>query len=328
MQLIVIGLGSMGRRRIRILQRILPDCIIGGVDEREDRKKKCKEEYNIAVFSSLHEAIHTMQPEVALVCTSPISHAEIIMQCLKNNLHVFTEINLISDKYDEIMNMAKARELVLFLSSTPIYKQEIQFILKKMQEDIGPIHYCYHFGQYLPDWHPWENCKDFFAGNKETNGCREILAIEMPWIIKAFGNIKEVRVISDNLTNLNLGFKDSYLLQFLHEGGNGGIVAFDVVCRQPVRRLEIYNENLYLEWAGKPDNLTVKNIDTGDIEYPCSKNNYEVKNGYSELINEQGYVDELLNFLAVLRKDELPLYSFEEDKELIKLIDKIEASDI
>ena len=51
-----------------------------------------------------------------------------------------------------------------------------------LQEFSRPVNYIYHIGQYLPDWHPWENYKNFFVGDKRTGGVREIFGIDLPWL--------------------------------------------------------------------------------------------------------------------------------------------------
>lgn len=47
---------------------------------------------------------------------------------------------------------------------------------------------------------------------------------------------------------------------------------------------------------------------------------------YSDNIVENAYVDELTNFLGVLRGTEQPRYSFEKDLEAIRLMDAIEEA--
>ena len=39
MNIMVIGLGSMGKRRIRLIHELYPEYLIYGIDEREDRRK-------------------------------------------------------------------------------------------------------------------------------------------------------------------------------------------------------------------------------------------------------------------------------------------------
>lgn len=320
MKICVIGLGSMGKRRIRLLKGIDSHFIIIGIDSNKERAAETAEEYGIDCCSGLVDVPDNV--ECAFVCTSPQHHALIIKECLERDLHVFTEINLVSDLYEENCSLAKQKNKVLFLSSTSLYKEEMQIISEKVKQNGKPCAYQYHTGQYLPDWHPWDNLKDFFVSNKETNGCRELFAIELPWIQFAFGKIKRVHVIKRALTGLDLDFPDTYLVQLEHENGNVGSLAVDVVSRQAVRRLEVFNEELYIRWEGTPDTLYEKDI-AADILKQIPAGEYIHKQGYGASINEYAYKKEIEAFFEVI-KGGVSLYSFEQDRETLEMIDEIE----
>lgn len=319
MNICVIGLGSMGKRRIKLLKNFIEVSSIIGVDNNLERTKDVSEKYGIKCYQSLTD-IKT-EIDCAFVCTSPQFHAEIIKECLERELHTFSEINLISDLYEENIQLAKEKKKVLFLSSTPLYKAEIQIIDKKVKENGNVCVYQYHVGQYLPDWHPWDNLKDFFASNKSTNGCRELLAIELPWIQNTFGKIKNINVIKRKLTNLNIEFLDTYSIQLEHTNGNVGALLVDVVSREAVRKLEIINENLYIRWDGTPESLYEKDILSGELKQIPS-GEYIHEKGYEDFINEYAYVKEIEEFFKVIR-GKCGVYGFKEDIETLKLIDKI-----
>ncbi len=322
MNICVIGLGSMGKRRIRLLQKLDCHFVIIGIDSNAERARAVADEYGIdcyAAFSDVHEKF-----DCVFVCTSPQAHSLIIKKCLEKNLNVFTEINLISDLYDENIRLAKKKGKVLFLSSTPLYKEEMQIIDKKIKQNGKTCAYQYHVGQYLPDWHPWDKLNEFFVSNRNTNGCREFLAIELPWIQETFGKIKAVHVIKTNLTDLDLEFPDTYFIQIEHEKGNIGNLTIDVVSRQAVRRMEIFNEDLYIRWDGTPDSLYEKDIPSGELKQ-ISAGRYIHENGYNASINEYAYMKEIEAFLEAIKGTE-PLYSFEKDKETLKIIDEIERN--
>ncbi len=320
MKICVIGLGSMGKRRIRLLKMLNSQFKIIGIDNNIERAKSTSIEYGINCCSSISNL--SEKPDCAFVCTSPQFHAPIIYECLQNNLHVFSEINLINDMYDENIKLAKQKGKVLFLSSTPLYKEEMQIIENRIKQNGKPCAYQYHVGQYLPDWHPWDNLKDFFASSKNTNGCRELLAIELPWIQTVFGKIENINVLKANLTNLKLDFPDIYVIQIQHLNGSIGNLMVDVVSRHAVRRLEIFNEDLYIKWNGTPDSLYEKDIVSGELKR-ISAGRYIHEKGYSESINEYAYMKEIEGFFETINGKE-PLYSFEKDKEILKVIDNIE----
>ena len=54
MKICVIGLGSMGRRRIRLIKKMNIDVTIIGVDNNIERVKSVANEYNIDCYVVLH----------------------------------------------------------------------------------------------------------------------------------------------------------------------------------------------------------------------------------------------------------------------------------
>lgn len=320
MNICVIGLGSMGKRRIRLLKKIVPDSNILGIDSNEERMKSVAKQYNIDCYSSLVDI--NIQLDCVFISTSPQSHGEIINECLQKGCHIFSEINLIDNLYRENIQLSKEKKKVLFLSSTPLYRTEMQFIEKQVKRNGKPCIYQYHVGQYLPDWHPWDNLKDFFVSNRITNGCRELLAIELPWLQNAFGRIMRVNVIKRKLTDLGLEFPDTYLIQIEHENGNIGSLVVDVVSRQAVRQLEVLNEDIYIKWSGTPDSLYEKDIISGELKQ-IKEGEYIHEQGYADFINEYAYEKEIEEFFEVIQGKK-SIYDFEMDMETLKIIDEIE----
>lgn len=323
MTVIVIGLGSMGKRRIRLMRAMKLPVDIVGVDSQVDRCNAVMAEYGVECDISIGRIANRKRIDCAFVCTAPLSHAEIIKECLEHGWHVFTEINLVSDWYDENIALAQKKGVELFISSTPIYRDEMRKITEEIKGSNCPVSYLYHVGQYLPDWHPWEQYKDFFVGNERTNGCREIFAIELPWMMKAFGEIKDVHVLSNKLTGLEINYQDTYLVQITHVNGNKGMFAVDVVCRRPIRRLEVYNEEIYIEWQGTPQTLKKENLHTRHLEQmDCGI--YYKEAGYSEFVNEYAYINEIKEFFAVVEGKQ-PEYTMEMDANTLRLINQIEG---
>lgn len=325
MKIIVIGLGSMGKRRLRLLSE-RKDVELFGIDSQESRCEEIKEKFGITCFKTIAEAVEAENVDAAVISTSPLSHAAIIKECLKYNLHVFTEINLVQDGYEENMTIAKEKDLVLFLSSTFLYRKETQTIIEKVQNAKCPLNYIYHVGQYLPDWHPWESYNSYFIGNPRTNGCREIMAIDLPWVVSAFGPIKKVSAIKSKNTELNITYNDNYLITLEHESGHKGVFAVDVVARKSGRNIEIFGEQLHLSWNGTADSLKIFNIEEKKDEVVSFDDASEHVKGYAAFVTENPYREELNSFLKqIADRGSSPAWDFEKDKVILDIIDQIEA---
>ena len=58
-------------------------------------------------------------------------------------------------------------------------------LFKKLKEEVDRLGYhsintvIYHYGGYLPSWHPWESYPEFYAGKKKTNAAREMVPFEL-----------------------------------------------------------------------------------------------------------------------------------------------------
>ena len=325
MKILVVGLGSMGRRRIRLLQKIDAQAKIIGIDSNEIRRAEAEGTYSITTYASLDDAIRTESAEAAVISTSPLQHARLIKQCLEAGLHVFTELNLTPDLYEENIRFAKSKDKVLFLSSTFLYRDEINYIRKRAVTCRKPLHYSYHIGQYLPDWHPWESYKNYFVADGRTNACREIFAIEIPWLRKTFGEIESFNVVRKKISLLDIDYPDTYHLILNHSAGTIGSLNVDIVSRKAVRNLEVYGEELYISWNGSPTGLLEYDFNNKRDNQVQLYKNIDTLEGYSSFVIENAYQNELQRFLDQIAGHAQAEYTFEDDLVTLALIDKFEG---
>lgn len=321
----VIGLGSMGKRRLRLLTEFFPEITLVGVDSRLDRQEEVKNLFNIETYKSLQEAVNKGQVEAVCICTSPISHESIILEALKTNLHVFTEINLLNHYYEEAIALAEEKNLHLYLSSTFLHRREIKLFEKAIKQD-PKVTYRYHVGQYLPDWHPWESYKDFFVANKKTNGCREIFAIELPWISKVFGSIESFEIQKQKISSLEIDYPDNYALVVKHHSGIVGTLNVNILSRVAKRDLDIIGEHTQISWDGSPDGLYQWDESSKEMIKKDLYSGYMNDQSYSKTIIEDAYLEEIKEYIALLKGEiSETLYSFRKDQAIIDLINQFEG---
>lgn len=323
MKVLVVGYGSMGRRRIRLYKQLDADAQFICVDSNPERIKQIRNDGHTA-YPSLSEAVRE-EPNLAFVSTSPLSHAAIIPVLLRNKIDTFTEINLSSENYDEMSRLADENGTKLFLSSTMLYKKQIQKIKELVQEQNLPLTYIYHIGQYLPDWHPWESYKDFFVSRKESNGCREIYAIQLPWLVNTFGDVERLSAVSHRTTRLDIDYDDSFITTLEHSNGNKGVLVVDVASRIATTYLEVIGENTHITWDGSNDGLKVYNTIERKTETFTAYENEVHDENYSANIVENTYLDEIKDFINYVKNGTVPKWSLEKDKAVLDLIDRIEG---
>ena len=148
----------------------------------------------------------------------------------------------------------------------------------------------------------------------------------MPWMVTAFGAIKSVSAVKSKNTGLNINYNDNYLITIEHETGAKGVFAVDVVSRKPYRHLDVYGENLQLSWNGTADSVMEYNFETKEMVQIPIDEKLEHVDGYAKFITENQYRSELKSFLAQIEDStNIPAWDFDKDKELLNIIDQIEA---
>ena len=94
-----IGLGSMGKRRIRNLKVHTQEQIIG-FDFSEARRKEAEKEYGIKTVADLKK-LDPKSYDAIVISTSPNQHGDYIRFALKQKKHFFVEVTTSDDGYKE-----------------------------------------------------------------------------------------------------------------------------------------------------------------------------------------------------------------------------------
>lgn len=322
MKFVIIGLGSMGKRRIRNLKALDYESILG-FDPRKDRCEEAYEKYGIDTFQKINDVIE-QKPDVMIISTPPDLHMKYAKVALENNIHFFTEASVVQDEMLEIIEGLKNSKIVGLPSCTLRFHPIVQKINEILQmPDMGkPLSFIHHFGQYLPDWHPWENYKEFYVSKKETGACREIVPFQLVWLISTFGKIKSVSGRKSKVSNLEIEIDDIYNILLEFKNGVEGILIVDVISRAPFLQAKIMTENgvIIADWLEEKvkkysheNGWEIFDINAGNIE--------------KQYIHGEGpYIEEMKNFIQVICNKRDSNYSYKEDFEILKILESIEKS--
>src|SRR5436190_1017169 len=71
-----------------------------------------------------------------------------------------------------------------------------------------PLAFTHHVGQYLPDWHPWEDYRTFYVSRRATGAAREIVLFELNWLSSLFGPVTAVTGMKAKLSSLEADIDD------------------------------------------------------------------------------------------------------------------------
>lgn len=327
MKFLIIGLGSMGKRRIRNLQHLQAGEIIG-FELREDRRKEVEETYGIKTFGAIDRAL-SENPDAIIISTPPDRHHEYAMLAAKNHKHFFTEANITSRGMADLIELCKGKNIVAAPSCTMRFHPAIKKIKELVDAGtIGPVlTFIYHVGMYLPDWHPWEDYRTFYVSKKETGACREIVPYELGWITWVLGDVTQVSCMRGKLTTLETDIDDAYQLLMKFETGTLGHMLVDAISRVPYRSLRLISEEgvITWEWGNGIRVYTAKDKTWKEYpEYPGATGT-TMKN-YDQKIKEEPYIEEMKRFVDMVAKGTKNQYTLLDDAKILHILESAEKS--
>ena len=325
MKILVIGLGSMGKRRLRNLKALKEEDIIT-FDLREDRRKEVEEEYGIRTFANFEEAMKE-NPEVFIISVPPHIHLEYQLYAAKNNIHFFTEASVVRDRLNEVIEIIKEKDIIGAASSTLRFHPAVKRIKELVDNNkIGKLcTFTHHSGQYLPDWHPWEKVEDFYASQKETGGGREIVPFELSWITWVFGDVASVSGLVGNTLNMGDSIDDVYQILLTFKSGLIAHMLVDVVSRYAYRHFKLLGADGVIEWDWNTKQVGVFNPESQKWKY-YKEDMGTAQEGYNPNIIEEMYIEEMKHFLNAVRGKEKYHYTLEDDEIILDVLYKIEES--
>ena len=322
MKFLVIGLGSMGKRRIRCLKRLGQNDIFG-FDVRHDRCEEVHQKYQVPTFEDWNEA-QNIPADAWIISTPPDLHTNYALMAVQKGIHFFTEASVCDDQYDTLIEQLNVKKVVGFPSCTMRYFPGPSKIKELIDGDrIGtPLSFTYQSGQYLPDWHPWEDYRTFYVSKKETGACREIVPFELEWLTWVFGWPTSVTCMKDKLGTLENDIDDIYQLLLKFGDNMIGHLMVDVISRPAVRHIRIIGSKGTIEWIHSQNIIRVSNED-----YSWETINLDpgkAEKGY--ISPEEPYDDEVRDFIETIQGKRLLDFTFEDDHRLLKTLYGAEAA--
>lgn len=261
-KILFIGLGSIGQRhlrnvyakfggratilayRVRNLRRTISPKLT--IDENIDFIKK----YSVEVFTDLNQAL-ALSPDVAFICNPTSYHVSSCLAVAKAGCDFFVEKPLSDSINDveELLSICRAKKLISFvgyqLRFHPCY-----ILLKKLvsQGIIGNLLSVHaEVGEYLPDWHKYEDYRQTYASRKDLGGGAVLSQIhEIDYLYDLFGIPSKVVALGGHLSNLEIDVEDvaDVLLEMkFREKKIPVSLHMDYIQRPPSRNCKVIGES-------------------------------------------------------------------------------------
>lgn len=316
----------MGKRRIRNLLALgVKPAQIVGVDPRADRRAEAKKLHDITCYATFKEALKHVTADVYVISTPPDAHSPYFLHALKHSKHFFVEHPTTDRGYGELLRKGKKG-----LVQVPSCSFRFHPAMRKMKEliDSGAIgkvqSFQYHMGQYLPDWHPWEDYRDVYFSKKSTGACREMFAFELGWLSFVLPiKVEEIMGITGKLTDLDMTADDHYAAVVKCKNRIRGTMVIDILSRKPFRTLRVMGSEGVLEWEWQDKTIKLYDAKTKKTKVVTVKWGPQLKNYIN---TEDMYEAEIAAFVGAIKGGKPFPFSFKENLAYLSTLFAIEKS--
>jgi len=248
MQILIIGLGSIGKRHLNnILSLGYTNIAI------VSSKKVLPEEYkHLSVFATIQEAVQKQPFSSAVICVPTAQHINILQQCLHANIeHIYLE-KPVSNSFNNIQTIvANYPNANIFVGFDMHYDVGLQKVKSLIQEKIigNIVSVNAQVGQYLPDWRPYEDYSKGMSAKKETGGGVMLdLVHEFDYLYWLFGNVNTIASMYKNSGSLKIETEDIAEVLLHFENGILGTIHLDYLQQKLVRNCLITGSEGSIKW--------------------------------------------------------------------------------
>lgn len=321
MKALFCGLGSIGQRHLRNLRTILGEGVevlayrgrgrnlVLNPDMTVRTDADLESTYNIRSFESLDDAL-SAKPDVVFITNPNALHIPVALAAARAGCHLFIEKPL-SDSNEglgDLIKLVERKGLVAFVAYQFRFHPGLALMRSLIKSGrLGRLASAHIVnGEYLPDWHPYEDYRETHPAQRSMGGgCLSIQTHELDYAVWLFGMPRRVFAVGGQVSRLEVDVEDSVnvLLQCDYQGRPLAVhVHLDYLQRPPQRLCEIVGD------AGKARYDYYAN----QVEFYDTQTREAETYRFDGFNRNQMFEDELKHFLACVRGEALPLVNLRE----------------
>ncbi|ANY88701.1 MULTISPECIES: Gfo/Idh/MocA family protein [Pseudomonas] len=314
-RILFCGLGGIGQRHLRNLRSVLGEELeVHAFRVRRQRIKlrdnltveegaDLEADYGVIVHDDLDSAL-ACQPDAAYICNPNSLHVPIALACAKANVAVFMEKPLASDLQgiEELMALVAQKQMLFYVGYNFRFHPGLLRIKSLLDEGFfgNIIRVSAEIGEYLPNWHRYEDYRQMYAARADQGGGVILSQIhEMDLIYWFFGLPRNILTVGGQLSNLEIDVEDT-ATSLMHYSGDRGSFPIhlhqDFIQRPPVRTFKIIGDAGVAELDLINTRLAVYNAVGEQVE----------SNSFEGFVRNDMFLDQAKHFLECLRGQAQP----------------------
>ncbi len=269
-RLLIVGLGSIGRRHLAVARGLAPEMEVMAL------RRAGSESDGLAVVTSLDEALDA-RPDAVIVANPAALHVATAQAFVKAGKHVLIEKPLSNrlDGIDELLELSHERGTVLQVGYCLRFHPSLIAMKKAVTEGrIGRVlSLRAEAGHYLPDWRPGADYRDGVSARRDLGGGALFeLSHEIDLARWLVGEVVSVTSRCGRLSRLEIDTEDYADLLFDFASGACANVHLDMAQRNASRSCTLTGEDGTLHWDGVTYETRLFGAEAGAWEVLCEGN--------------------------------------------------------
>jgi len=252
MKILAVGAGSMGRRRLRDLTHLNQGNVLL-YEPNAERCSKVAEAYGVRGFTEFDAAL-AERPDAMTISSPPALHEKYVHAAMERKLHVFAEVPFVLDlaMMSDVARQAPDYPRTIAISASPRFYPPFRLIYDLLRSGAAgkPLYCEFSLGNYLPDWHPYEDYRKFYGGDMRMGGAGlDMIPHEMNTIHWWLGPVDSVLARLTKLSDLEINGPDNHDVLLTFASGCRGFFHNDVIERGTQgRHIRIVGSQGTIEW--------------------------------------------------------------------------------
>jgi predicted dehydrogenase len=305
MKFLIAGYGSIGRRHMRNLLALGEKDILLF---RTGRSTLPDDELQGLVVETDLAGALAHRPDAVIIANPTANHLDIAIPAARQGCHILIE-KPISHSLDGALTFKQAVEK----SGTRVlvgFQFRFHPGLIKIKEVIAsgiigrPVSARAHWGEYLPDWHPWEDYRKSYSARADLGGGVALtLSHPLDYLRWLLGDAEVLWSAGKKASDLEIEVEDLAEFQLKFASGAYGSVHLDYFQQPATHTLEVTCTQGSIRWD---------NADGSTRVYASQDKQWQTYQPPQGFERNMLFMDEMRHFIKVVKGEVEPLCTLED----------------
>ena len=317
-RILIVGLGSIGKRHLRIARQLAPKADIRVL--RHLPNNEVIEHADGSLFN-IQEAIK-FQPQLAVIANPAPFHIPTAQLLAEIGTHLLIEkpLAISLDGANVLIATCREKNVILSTGYNLRFLPSLQRYRELLNEGmIGKIlSVRSEMGQYLPTWRPDSDYIGGVSARSDLGGGVLLeLSHEIDYLRWIFGEVYSVQALLTKQSDLQIDVEDSahLILEFVAKNDNKrpliAAVSLDFIRQNTTRLCTVIGKLGSLRWNG-----IIGTVELWSLNSQCWQ---EIYKEYA--FSDSSYIAEWQNFIVCIKEGSKPLVTGEEGLNVLQIIE-------